>query len=278
MDPHFAAFSFVDRISEFAPGASARGVFAIPPGIREFPPCLVAEAVGQLAAWVAMRHVDFRGRPVAALATETLFHHDVAPGDTLELAVDIQDCDDETVAYSGRAEVGDRIVIELAHCLGPMLPVAHFDAPDALRDRFALLLGGGAMPGRFGGVERPPVTIAEHHPGSLLKATVQIPDAAEFFADHFPRRPVFPATLLLDTQIRLALQLAGEAASGGALAPSRMTNVKMRSFITPGQVVELHVERVGGDAALSTFALAARFDGRMVASAKVDIAAVEAAL
>ena len=38
---------------------------------------------------------------------------------------------------------------ELVDCLGPMLPLADFDAPDAMRERLALLRDGGAAPGRF---------------------------------------------------------------------------------------------------------------------------------
>ena len=71
-----------------------------------------------------MAHIGFRGRPVAALATETRFHGAVAPGALLELAVAIDHCDDEAVAYSGRASVDGALVLELADCLGPMLPVA----------------------------------------------------------------------------------------------------------------------------------------------------------
>src|SRR5262245_48557842 len=103
MADHFAAFSFVDRITEYEPGRRARGRYFVPPEIRAFPSCLVAEAVGQLAAWVAMVHIGFRGRPVAALANETRFHADVRPGNTLELAVDIEHCDEHAVAYAGRA-------------------------------------------------------------------------------------------------------------------------------------------------------------------------------
>ena len=77
---HFAAFSFVDRITDFVPGKGARGVFHVPAAVAAFPACLVAEAVGQLAAWVSMEHIDYRGRPVAALAGETRFLRDVAPG------------------------------------------------------------------------------------------------------------------------------------------------------------------------------------------------------
>jgi len=146
MSDHFAAFSFVDRIVEFEPGKRAVGRYDVPAGIAAFPSCLVAEAVGQLAAWVSMEHIAFRGRPVAALATETRFRGDVAPGDTLDLSVDLDSCDDDAVAYSGRAEVRGSTVIELIHCLGPMLPVAEFDAPEALAGRLELLRGPGAAP------------------------------------------------------------------------------------------------------------------------------------
>src|SRR5271169_4264701 len=87
IDEHFTAFSFVDRVTALDPGKSACGVFAIPAGIREFPRALVAEAVGQLAAWGAMSHIEFRGRPVAALAAETRFFDEPRPGQTLELEV-----------------------------------------------------------------------------------------------------------------------------------------------------------------------------------------------
>ena len=91
---------------EFEPGRRARG--RLRGAARTSPrsrPCLVAEAVGQLAAWVAMAHVDFRGRPVAALAGETRFlARRRARASTLDLAVDIERCDDEAVAYAGWAQ------------------------------------------------------------------------------------------------------------------------------------------------------------------------------
>lgn len=275
---HFAAYSFVDRIDGFAAGTHATGTFAIPGNLASFPSCFVAEAVGQLAAWVAMDRIDFRGRPVAALATETVFHSDARPGQTLTLEVDILECDDEAVAYNGRASVAGRPVVELIDCLGPMLPVADFDSPDALRERLALLRGAGAPPGRFHGVERIPASITQRVPGSLLCATLEVPRTAPFFGDHFPRRHVFPATLLLDLQLALALDLARSAAAlrGAAPRPTRVTHVKMRSFIEPGQKLDLGVElRSPADAAVRAM-LTARTDDRLVASARLEIAATPA--
>jgi 3-hydroxymyristoyl/3-hydroxydecanoyl-(acyl carrier protein) dehydratase len=265
MADHFAAFSFVDRITAFAAGKSARGEFAVPPSIAAFPSCLVAEAVGQLAAWVAMEHIAFRGRPVAALANETRFRGEVRPGDTLQLGVEIESCDDEAVAYSGWARVGDAVVIELQDCLGPMLPVDEFDSPAALSERLVLLRGAGAAPGRFHGVVAPRIVATDSVPGESVSATLHVPTAAPFFGDHFPRRPVFPATLLLDAQIVLAMQLAPTGA-----VPERMTHVKMRSFIAPGDVLQIEARHAPADA--KRILLSARTEGgKTVATARLEL-------
>jgi len=291
MTAHFSAFSFVDRITEFIDGTRARGSFWVPEQVTVFPSSLMAEAVGQLAAWVAMSKVDFRGRPVAALATETRFLGAVRPGEVLELAVDIEDCDDNMVVYGGSAAVAGQRVIELRHCLGPMLPVEQFDAPEALRERLALLRTQGAARGRFQGVDLPPLTVTEHVPGESLRARLDVPRQAMFFADHFPRNPVFPATLLLDAQIRMAAELVEKSRGAPFASPvaSRMTHVKMRAFITPGQAVELTATLSKQDAnedanrsateagRAARVMLSAQVAGKTVATARVEFAAKETA-
>jgi len=271
MADHFAAFSFVDRIVEFEAGTRARGEFAVPPDIAAFPSCLVAEAVGQLAAWVALEKVAFRGRPVAALANETRFHGAVKPGDKLELHVEIEHCDDDAVTYAGWASVRGQRVIELQDCLGPMLPVEQFDSPLALAERFALLRGSGAAPGRFRGVVALPLTDRAGVQGESVSATLHVPTQAPYFADHFPRRPVLPATLLLDAQIDMALQLVAPNAT-----PVRMTHVKMRSFIAPGDVLHIDARRAPGDE--NRLLLSARDgQGKTIATARLEITSGESA-
>lgn len=273
-DPHFAAYSFVDRIDEFESGRHGRATFAIPAHIAAFSPALVAEAVGQLAAWVAMDHIEFRGRPVAALATETRFHADAHPGDTLELRADVYACDDDAVAYNGRAAVAGRTVIELADCLGPMLPVAEFDDPHVMRERLALLRDRGAAPGRFRGVAPMPVQVTSREPGVSATAMLDVPADAPFFGDHFPRRPVFPATLLLDTQMRLAVDVARDAdvMRGAAPRAVRMTHVKMRSFIVPGQRLAIDVTLKAAEGETLAATLSAKTDERTVATARLVLA------
>ena len=275
MADRYAAFSFVDRITGFTPGVCARGEFAVPAGLTAFSSCLVAEAVGQLAAWVAMARVEFRGRPVAALANETRFHGDVAPGTVLGLVVEIDSCDDEAVAYAGRATISGALAIELIDCLGPMLPAAEFDSPEALAARFEVLCGPGAPPGRFHGVPMPEVVRGAGVAGENLTAVLHVPAAAPFFADHFPRRPVYPATLLLDAQIGLALQLAAEAPdrpAGTQPVPVRMTHVKMRSFIPPGEVLALDAQRASTGCGTGQIMLRARASDRTVATARLEYA------
>src|SRR5262245_29514872 len=123
MDEHFRAFTFVSRITSVDPGVRVRGTYDIPPDIGSFPHSLVAEAVGQLAAWSAMAALDFKFRPVAGLAAHIELLSPVRPGQTLELAAELETVDVDAVAYGGIAHVGGLPVIRLEHCVGPMMPM-----------------------------------------------------------------------------------------------------------------------------------------------------------
>ena len=272
MPDRFSAFSFVDRITALEAGRRARGRFAIPAGLPAFSICLVAEAVGQLAAWVAMAQSEFRGRPVAALSREMRVLGEAAPGDVLDLGVEIESCDPEAVAFDGWARLDDTSVLELRRCLGPMLPLEDFDAPEAMRRDFETLCGPSARPGRFRGVEEPDLELIDRIPGQRLRAAISVPVSAPFFADHFPRRPVFPAALLLDAQIRLALRLAGETVTPGQrLRLARIADMKMRSFILPGQRVEMETTLWSATDGAAELNLAATVDGKRVATGRVEI-------
>jgi hypothetical protein len=139
----------VDRITSFDGSLHIRGQYTIPANIDRFPPSLVAEAVGQLAAWASMSAVNFQLRPVAGLAGRIGLLRSVHAGQTLELSADLETVDQEAVAYGGTAQVEGTPVIQLEHCVGPMATGSDFDDPQMLRERFALLCGSGAKPGGF---------------------------------------------------------------------------------------------------------------------------------
>ncbi|MFI4903152.1 MAG: hypothetical protein ACHP91_07030 [Burkholderiales bacterium] len=242
MGGRYGAFTFCDRITEHVPATRARATFAVPATLGQFSSCLVAEATGQLAAWVSMAHIDFRGRPVAALAREVRIHGEVRPGDTLSLEVEIGSCDAEAVFYQGRAHVAGRVAVELVDCLGPMLPQHDYDSADDLAHQFALLCGPGATPGRFHGVGEHAMETVTAGTDSRV-ARLHVPADAPYFADHFPRRAVFPATLLLDHAIRVATALV-DIDPARPRRVSRVHNVKMRDFIAPGEDVLLHVAHI----------------------------------
>ncbi|HSD49840.1 MAG TPA: hypothetical protein VLG48_00420, partial [Candidatus Methylomirabilis sp.] len=253
----------------------ARGQFSIPDRLDEFPGCLVAEAVGQLAAWAAMAALAFRRRPVAGLAGRVEFSGPVRPGQNLDLAVELESCDPDAVAYRGWASVEGSPVLQLSHCVGPMLPMEEFDDCHAVQDHFELLCGAGATPGRFPGLTIPEPLLAEASPPGGLRAALQIPRSAPFFADHFPRRPVFPGSLLLDAKMRLALHFAGRHLPPVERIPfvySHMSDVKLRAFLSPGQRVEFDARLLAeAKSRGATVVISARSNGKQVAGARVTL-------
>ena len=242
MDHHFRAFSFVDRITAFEPGVRISGKYTIPADIAEFPLSLVAEATGQLAAWSAMAAIDFSHRPVAGLAGRIELLREVRPGDTLETSAELENADTNDVAYGGVATVNGEPVLRLHHCMGPMMPIGDFDDPELLRARLELLRGEGAVPGAFGGVPAFSLDglVVEEGPNLKARATLQVPADAAFFGDHFPKRPVFPGTLLMNMNLKLVTALAASVpVRAGAWTPRAVVDMKLREFISPGELVSI---------------------------------------
>jgi len=259
----FRAFSFVDRILAHDPAATVRGRYAIPAHATRFPPSLAAEAVGQLAAWAAMNALDFRVRPVAGLAGETRFGAPLQPGDALDLEVTMESATESDVAYHGRALVNGEPVLVLDHALGPMLPASDFDDPRAMRADFVTLTTTGAPANRFDGVDPIAIDVAERANGRL-RATLAIPADAPYFADHFPRRPVFPATLLMDALGTLAAGMAGDGARVVG-----MRDVKVRQFMPPGETLAIAIDLDESD---DEARVVARMQGKPAATARVRFA------
>jgi 3-hydroxymyristoyl/3-hydroxydecanoyl-(acyl carrier protein) dehydratase len=274
MSGRFRSFSFVDRITR-REGGRVEGHYALPLGLH-FPASLMAEAVGQLAAWSSMAQLGFAHRPVAGLASAVHYHLLPHPGGTMQLQADIERCDTEAVAYSGKAFIDGRLALELVDSVGPMLPMDEFDAPEAVRADFHTLIGAGASPGRFGGVPLPDLQELQTTPGERLAATLQVPEAvaAPYFGDHFPRRPVFPGTLLMDALASLSLQLvqqSGPLAAAGELVTRKVTQVKIRSFTAPGARLQLEVLLQDADAQRARLKVSARSDDKTVATARVEV-------
>lgn len=276
MSHHFRAYTFVDRILAVQPGVSVRGLYHIPAALPEFSLSLVAEAAGQCAAWSALAAVDFKSRPVAGIAGLVEMLAPVRPGDTLELAAQIESVDVDAIAYGGTASVNGSPVLRLHNCVGPMLPVEDFDAPQALRDHFALLCGAGAAPDTFGGVPDIVCEQASQEPGQHIRACLRVPAEAPFFHDHFPRKPVFPGTLLM----RSKLQLVAALAAAIPLPPGtrewklqHVSDMKLRAFIEPGELLELEAKLTEVEGTTATLSVESRRGKRLAGAATVVLAA-----
>ena len=266
----YAAFTFVDRITALDPGVAAKGTFHIPARAATFPSSLLAEATGQLAAWAAVAKLGFRLRPIAGIARETVYAGTPRPGDTLQTEIRIDSCEDDAVAYQGWCRIGGTTVLELHDCIGPMLPLPEFDDPEAMRAFYDELRTTGAQLDRFPGVDVVPLVPLAHETGRSSRARLDVPVDAPFFADHFPRRPVFPGTLLLERMTTLAAGVAKEAV-GREVAVLRVTDVKLRAFTAPGATLTLNanVER-DGERVLALLEARAEGQRRPVGAARVE--------
>jgi len=247
MDDHFRAFSFVDQMTLVEPSARARGSYAVPSGISGFPFSLAAEAVGQLAAWGAMAAIDFTHRPLAGIAGEIELGTPVRLGQRLDLTVDLESVDTDSVVYSGVGYADGAPVIRLKDCVGPMVPLGEYDDPEAVRNRFKLVCSSGVSPGAFRGIPDFALERLSGEIGRALQAELIVPESAPFFADHFPRRAMFPGTLLMHANLELAQRFVAGlpgVTDRGTWTLRKINDVKLRTFIPPGAALQLEIKTV----------------------------------
>ena len=247
MEDRFRAYTFVDRITSVQPGERIRGSYTVPAGLDAFPMPLVAEATGQLAAWAAGAKVDFAYQPVAGIAGRIDFLGAVAPGDTLELEAELERVDTEAINYAGTASVNGSPVLKLHDCLGPMLPMEDFDDPASVRSHFELLCGDREIPGAggFGGIPDLVFEPVGGETGEWFSAAYTVPESAQFFGDHFPRNPVFPGTLVLEMNSRISNAFLARdlpPTNGRAWRVRCMNGMKIRSFLPPGEQLEVRID------------------------------------
>src|SRR5215472_6576078 len=261
-------FLFVDRITAID-SDRARGELRRAAGGPPLPPWLVIEAVGQLAAWITMGRTDFVSRPVAALVGEIRLSGADVRG-PLDLEARIDRLDGRAVLYSGRARAGGTEVATLSRCVGPLLPMELFDDPAAVR-RHAAALRAEPPCADLGRCDDP--LPRAQLAGLELDATpaharLRVPESAPFFRDHFPRRPVYPATLLADAQSQLAVPLAARRLGVDVerVRSVRVADFKVRSFSPPGQVLELTAEPQSAGDGRAVFLFSATAAGKRVAS------------
>ncbi|AWN75462.1 hydroxymyristoyl-ACP dehydratase [Legionella anisa] len=261
-------FLFVDRIVESSPGQLIRGVKHVTSNDafltvdEQGRPCfissLIGETLGQLAAWNVMELQGFTHRPVAGIVARASMHRRAYVGETLLLESFIERLDDSVMQYRSEAKVGNELVFSIDCALGPLLPMADFIDLDEVKQQFSEI----NRPGDWSviskesapvlnddlimGLELPvvPMTfdrIRSSQPGVSLIAEKRISRAAPYFADHFPRKPVLPLTVLLECKLNLAYEFIQRAGYSVHYKMSELRRIKMNEFVYPGDILECFV-------------------------------------
>jgi 3-hydroxymyristoyl/3-hydroxydecanoyl-(acyl carrier protein) dehydratase len=272
-------FHFVDQILEHDPGRHALGVKHVttgdtfvqstatgPPALL---PCIVGEALGQLGAWTVMDAKDFVVRPVAGVVGEVAITGHATIGDSILLDTTIDSVTDEAVFYHAIASVDGTKILGLENALGPLLPIEEFNDPDELRGRFHRICRPGprgALPHPRGGIPEPFDAsfdeVLAFQGGHEATAVRRLTGGETFLADHFPRKPVLPLSLLLESLLQLGQKLLGDA--GTAYLPTAARKVKMGRFVEPGASLEAKVRVLERNAESAWLRFRCEVDGARV--------------
>lgn len=97
--------------------------------------------------------------------------------------------------------------------------------------------------------------IDAHQPGQFLKGCKYLALGEEYLADHFPRFPVMPGVLMLQTLVEAATWLwRGSAGHSHTVIVLRdVKNVKYGSFMQPGRRMDVSVDLVSETGDTATF-------------------------
>lgn len=96
--------------------------------------------------------------------------------------------------------------------------------------------------------------ISEVRPGASITAVKALSLAEEYLQDHFPRFPVMPGVLMLETMFQASALLVwkSEDFRHSTILLKQARNVKYADFVQPGQTLLVYSEIVKQDETLTT--------------------------
>lgn len=214
---------------------------------------VISEAIGQLVSWMALRDNDFSGRPVFLFATSIELGQGVPAPATVDLEAWITDRSEDSFIFSGTAKVNGKTIVEIKDCGGYFMPLGDLEDPIITRQRFATLTTTGLT----ANPETPAFdftslvdTVTDLIPSKSISTAKVFRQDEPFYPDHFPRFPVTPIVVINEMIAEATRRLMAETtATQGNIVPVAVNDLKIKSFIRPGDnaVVNVKVTESIGD-------------------------------
>jgi 3-hydroxyacyl-[acyl-carrier-protein] dehydratase len=287
------AFCFVDRLLEVVPGQRASGLKNVTlsePGLLEpapghpvFPLAHTAEAIAHLISWLVIVSLDFRAKPIAVTTERMTFEGFARPGDQLRLEASIQTMREDSALCSGRALLEGKTLASLEGGICAFVPLEELEDEALVRARYRFLLGqapgGKALWAPEGLESRWPLMagqlwpyplvdkVVEFEPGRRLVALKAVSRSEAALEDHFPRRPVLPGTIMAEALGQAGMCLLDQGLPEASGPPRRayirrLSRVRFRRFLHPGDLLEMEARVVRWDEAEAELRLTGRLEGQ----------------
>lgn len=261
-------FLFVDRLIEVVPGERAvglknvtmsePGLVELTPGSMLLPQSHTVEAIAHCISWLVIASQDFRSKPIAVTTNKMLFDGWARPGDQLRLEAEIHAMREDGALCSGRALIDDRAVATMENGICAYVPIEALEDEVLVRARYRFLCGeepeAEEVWSAEGLKERWPLVAGQlwpYHlldkvvawePGKRLVAVKAVTRVEPMLADHFPKKPVLPGTIMAEVLAQAGLCLLERGQPNSPGPPVRATirqvrRARFRRFLHPGDLL-----------------------------------------
>ena len=115
--------------------------------------------------------------------------------------------------------------------------------------------------------------ITELNPGTSLNAVKSVSLAEEYLADHFPDFPVLPGVMMIEALTQAAAMLVHSTNdfSHSMVTLAEVRNAKYKSFVKPGNTLEISIKAKNIDTETSSFKAEGTCDGKSMVEARLQL-------
>lgn len=269
-------FYLVDRILEVVPGQRIRGLKLVSthdPVLEQSPtagavlaPSLVVESLAQTSAWLILATTGFRQRGVLAGLRDIQIGSPAPLGCRLDVVSTVDSWSDEAVVFATEASLDGELVLSIAGAMCFLIAADELEDPRQTEAHYRALCGAGdsvldaPRQPHIVTPSSPPqwlpydsaIDLTVDREASALKWVVM---ADPVFATHFPRFPVMPGVLVLQSITDVARRLLYASSENGATwRLRRIQGARFRRYVRPGDqlVLRARIRDIGsGEASLT---------------------------